>query len=804
MTIETGRYEELRIHGVAGTPPESLLGLTAKPVDPASDPCGKPGIETPIVIYDPPTSPHQVQAYSWSSLTSGTASTALWVLLLPYMLANVAGWATVSLDHQLPSLPIDPKDSSQTRSQSVRWSAFLVRLAGLFITTIFALLLMLTVADLIGYQLLKRDQTWLPWWLAEWLDVHLPWLTEQFQWMNRNRGPSIGFGLTAVIVFSLFRWTRPKMRDGAVFKDRPWDDRVDPVGYSFLHHEQKEMWDRPGIIVRLGRLHFSWTLAVLAIVGHLVATAGRDEWSSAERVGVPLAFGCLAFVVLLLAVLSLGDGRPPPWIHPCIRWVAPAVSISVLALATVQLWMLDDTGALGETMPYLRQGLGLVGVGLLIFVLVSAIFGSVNRLRGETPMGAAWNQPGLLFLAAAVGTVMGAGIALQVERFAKEGCECSVIGGASIDWVAIVLLWAITALTWFLLVPFGVTFWTLPGTTKNPLMVAVAMRTQHVSPLLALITLLGVAAIVGLVGLSAAAGWSAELVPLGEVPSGKYLSIAALAAPIVLLILAVAWRSLSGLPRLLAVGLIVGLTIGLTFLVLRTDAQVVVLGSPLPPRTLLQFAQFVSFLVPITLVTTRLVSGLRSRQVRRGLGVLWDVGAFWPRWFHPFAPPTYSDRAVTDLTKRLESRDVDHPLVLAPHSQGSIIASAAIANVDPNKTIHHLGLLTYGSPWSRLYARAFPAVFSQTLLTALCERLATPNKGLRWRNLFRESDPVGSPIHATPPGVAREWEKALREVDCDPLVDGCGRAHSGYWFEDEYKEAVAKVGNMLLPRGPNA
>lgn len=797
--MTTRVVKELRIHGVAGTPPESLLGLTAKPVDPASDPCGRPIDQTRIVIYEPPTFAHQVRAFSWSSLTSGTASTALWVLLLPYMLANVAGWATVPLDAHPASLSED--DSSPARRRSVRWNAFWVRLAGLFITTIFALFTMLTTADLIGYQLLK-DGTLLVR-ASGWLDAHLPWLADQFQWMNRNRGLSIGFGLTAVTVFLVFRWTRPKMRDLATFKGRPWDDRVDPVGYSLLHHEQNEMWDRPGIIVRLGRLHLSWALAVLAIVGLLVAAAGRDGWSSAEIVGVPLALGCCAFVVLLLAVLSLGDGRPPTWVHLCIRWVAPGVSIAVLALATGRLWTLDDTGALGEQVPYLREGLGLTALGFLVVVVVSAILGYVNRLRGETPKGAQWNQPGLLFLAAAVGTVMGAGIALQVERFGKRACKCSVVGGASIDWVAIVLLWAITALIWFLVVPYVGMLWNLLRTTKNPLMVAVAERTQQVSPLCRSIALLGVASILGLVGLSAAAGWSVELVALGEVPKGKYLSIAAFAAPIILLLLAVAWRLLSGRLRLIVVGLLVGVTIGLTILVLRTKAQAVVLGFPLPPRTLLEFAQLVSFLVPITMVTSRLVSGLRSRQVRRGLGVLWDVGAFWPRWFHPFAPPTYSDQAVTDLTRRLRVRDVDDPLVLAPHSQGSIIATAAIANLDPTET-NHLGLLTYGSPWCRLYARAFPAIFSQALLTYLCERLGTPNEGLRWRNLFRESDPVGGPMHATPPGAASEWAEAITEVDCDRLVDGCGRAHSGYWFEIQYKEAVDEVGNRLLPGARNA
>ena len=32
------------------------------------------------------------ESYSWGGLTSGKASRALWLLLLPFALANLAGW----------------------------------------------------------------------------------------------------------------------------------------------------------------------------------------------------------------------------------------------------------------------------------------------------------------------------------------------------------------------------------------------------------------------------------------------------------------------------------------------------------------------------------------------------------------------------------------------------------------------------------------------------------------------------------------------------------------------------------------
>ena len=38
---------------------------------------------------------------------------------------------------------------------------------------------------------------------------------------------------------------------------------------------------------------------------------------------------------------------------------------------------------------------------------------------------------------------------------------------------------------------------------------------------------------------------------------------------------------------------------------------------------------------------------------RRTIGVLWDVGTFWPRSYHPLSPPCYTERAVPDLQRRM-------------------------------------------------------------------------------------------------------------------------------------------------------
>src|SRR6185312_2710201 len=60
----------------------------------------------------------------------------------------------------------------------------------------------------------------------------------------------------------------------------------------------------------------------------------------------------------------------------------------------------------------------------------------------------------------------------------------------------------------------------------------------------------------------------------------------------------------------------------------------------------------------------------RSSQTRRLVAVLWDLGTFWPRTVHPFAPPCYAARAVPELAKRVTGLARAGPVVLSGHSHG--------------------------------------------------------------------------------------------------------------------------------------
>jgi hypothetical protein len=147
----------------------------------------------------------------------------------------------------------------------------------------------------------------------------------------------------------------------------------------------------------------------------------------------------------------------------------------------------------------------------------------------------------------------------------------------------------------------------------------------------------------------------------------------------------------------------------------------------------------------------------RDPSSRGAIGILWDVGTFWPRAAHPFAPPCYAERAVPDLTWRIAAwtERTDGRVLISGHSQGSVLAAAAVWQL-PSSVRRRIALLTYGSPLERIYGRWFPAHFGPGALDALHREVDC------WRNLWRLTDPVGGPVRVGGDGPS---------VDRGPLPD---------------------------------
>lgn len=128
--VDLSGVTELRLHGVGGATPEQLLGDLA-PEQVAGD-------RIAGFYRTGDLGGRHVEAYSWGGLTSYSGWRVLWILLLPFALANVAGWMCTPATHR------DPRRFRLHRA-AARW-------ASLGLTGNLVVLLAMIGMDLVGYQ----------------------------------------------------------------------------------------------------------------------------------------------------------------------------------------------------------------------------------------------------------------------------------------------------------------------------------------------------------------------------------------------------------------------------------------------------------------------------------------------------------------------------------------------------------------------------------------------------------------------------------------------------------------------------
>ncbi|MFG1660053.1 hypothetical protein ACGFIY_26300 [Micromonospora chersina] len=187
------------------------------------------------------------------------------------------------------------------------------------------------------------------------------------------------------------------------------------------------------------------------------------------------------------------------------------------------------------------------------------------------------------------------------------------------------------------------------------------------------------------------------------------------------------------------------------------------------PADLVTFAIAVGSWVIAAIILGLVVGAIfayRTVEFRRHVGVLWDLGTFWPRAAHPFAPPCYAERAVPELTRRITYLvGRGDAVLLTGHSHGSVLAAATVLQLPPRISAR-VALLTHGTPLRRLYSRLFPAYLDDEVLREIGARV-----GWRWLNLWRDTDPVGGWIFsahrpgapATVGGPAAAVDRRLRD-----------------------------------------
>ncbi|WP_179535873.1 hypothetical protein [Actinopolyspora biskrensis] len=145
------RVVELRVHGILGTKPQDLTDSVAS-VDVAGDGIGRivrPAdrllrpVSGPDLAAGERTVPRSIEGYVWGDMTSG-GSKALWALLFPFALANMAHWM----------LPPTDAGSRAVRSLGAALRAGM-RLTALLLTMLFIAHLTVLSLDLLASQCLR-------------------------------------------------------------------------------------------------------------------------------------------------------------------------------------------------------------------------------------------------------------------------------------------------------------------------------------------------------------------------------------------------------------------------------------------------------------------------------------------------------------------------------------------------------------------------------------------------------------------------------------------------------------------------
>ncbi|WBB68112.1 hypothetical protein [Micromonospora sp. WMMD812] len=230
------------------------------------------------------------------------------------------------------------------------------------------------------------------------------------------------------------------------------------------------------------------------------------------------------------------------------------------------------------------------------------------------------------------------------------------------------------------------------------------------------------------------------------------------------------------------------------------------------PGDLVNFFIGVGSYVIAALLLALLIGGIfayRTAEFRRYVGVVWDLGTFWPRAAHPFAPACYAERAVPELTRRITYLvGRGDAVVLSGHSHGSVLLAATVLQL-PDGVSDRVALLTYGTPLRRLYARLFPAYVDEEILREVGRRV-----GWRWINLWRDTDHIGGWLFAPHrPGDPTAPDDPAAAVDrrmidpsdvVPPPSDVVPPPIHGHWpceSDERFEDAIRELAGRLRAGG---
>jgi hypothetical protein len=790
---DDGPFVELRVHGVSGTSAQALLG-----VKDVGDPVA--GDRYVMFVRSPddagrPARRWTLEGMSWGRLTSGKIIQATWLLLLPFSLVNLAYWAR-------------PWREWGRLSAAYAW---LVRILGLSLTATITFMAASASLDLVGWQCAVK---------------HAVECAQVNGWLGFTRGWGAGqIQATAALIPALtvlvlaFLGHRTSLRY-EFFRAGPLPTPGDDDPGLF----DQDMWRGDVLVGKLRALHvgvgFSTTAAIL---GH--SAEGLNAGGAGDALGVT-ALGLAAVVIVACAALcrpSLWmrwdpEGRTTFRIIPRLVYGASALAV-VLALVAALAGDVPSSRLVGDQghLPgIIAAGQILVTTQIVVLVALAVVMGVVRVSRGSS-FGLPDPQEGVVEdaepaprLRLALWGFAGWFLATTavILGFAySSGAEYRVSG---------LLTGSVTKSQCAQCSTFTITV------TPAPAFEIAAIATG----IFAAVLLLLLAAVwlsvrrqrpgaLAQVHADYAGEIAADDLDDDDYRIRRAVEPQAIAASV----------SLDRLRWILVAASAVGVVSalfslwdafgrpGVRHVPVRPGQSYLVssltggAAAPSWVNTVVELLRNVGQWTVTGFAAGLIALGAlawRSETARRLVGVLWDILSFWPRAGHPLAPPCYAERAVPQLTSRLEylagpSRS-GAGVVLAAHSQGSLLAVAALAQLSERDDVaSHVALLTYGAPIRRLYAPVFPRLFWPDRLVLLPE-------ARRWTNLWRHTDPIGETMRPAlrfaatvddTPGDLRLIDPSQltlveRQSAYAPVYD-----HVDYYADPLYDQCVERLSQAL-------
>jgi hypothetical protein len=780
---------ELRVHGVGGSPPDATLG------DLAPEQVMGDAIAGFYRTSDHSASQQDrdarrdvdrhVEVYSWGGLTSRSKIRVLWLALLPFLFANLAGWMC----------------SASTRDSA--WRFRLHRLAAglcaLALTVNAALIAVMISADINAYQTSRAGLAGNQWWLAP-----LNW-----PFVAGHAARQVTVGVLVVVLFVLalvllawrswrYEAVRPPYRVRNGQKDTARKAAADTLARGLA---DQEFWDGEGSVRLITWLH-------VAVVGGFLA------------------------IMLGVTARALAGGSP----HVSgLGWTGIALGAATIALAVAYVCLdaldtpsMRTPGAKPTTGTFAKKLRGLVAY-LLVPAGAGLIFsGWFAWVQPGTPSVRAADLPGMASVTGwtALGIAVAVAIALISVLLGLRDSGGTLIGGA---WVTLML--GFGSLNILLL---GAEIWVahLVGPVTSD--AAQALSAKHAQIYLSPVITSGVPLLAWAVVLA--------VVVFGAVEAFRWLRTAKLPKDTAGEYERQATEFRTGLPETLNVWYWSGLTpfrplgdtekkkgddknwqrriarvrflgraphdaIWLLWIIIGGQLVMAVcvwqLGIQAPPLVRNVGIALVGLALPA--LAAFLYAAWSNPAKRRTIGVLWDVGTFWPRSYHPLCPPCYAERAVPDLQRRMWwLHDNGGRVVLVTHSQGTVLGVAALVQTACRPDDDHPALITFGSPVGKLYGWAFPAYFDRALLAPLA-----PGQAARvsdWRNFYYPTDPIGgsvapelSAVGGDPVDTEFPDPAHCYYVYSQPPPASTG--HSGYWADRRVWDVINRVA-AALPGGP--